>query len=545
MARKRKPLPLLENITIEAVAAEGKCITRVDDQVIFVPFCVPGDVVDLQVVKKKHKYCEAKVVRFIKKSDVRQEPMCEHFGICGGCKWQNLPYEEQIKAKQKQVEDQLTRIGKIELPEFRPIMGSVKTQEYRNKIEFGCSNKRWFTSEELAQLPQKEDDTVTSLKERHAQNAIGFHITGAFDKIYPIKKCWLMDDLCNEIRNFVFEYADSHNYTFYDLREQHGLLRDMMIRNSNTGEWMLVFQFHYDEEGDEQRALELMQQVADKFPQITSLMYVDNQKGNDTINDLELILFKGNDHIFELMEDLKFKVGPKSFYQTNTEQAYHLYCVAREFANLTGNELVYDLYTGTGTIANFVAHKAKKVIGIEYVPEAIEDAKVNSQVNNIENTLFYAGDMKDILTNDFIAQHGRPDVIITDPPRAGMHPDVVNVILNAAPNRIVYVSCNPATQARDLQLMDDHYKVAAVQPVDMFPHTPHVENVVLLEKRSDAEIKQKKKERREREKAIAEAKAAKEAEKLALEATKAEDLTAEEIAAKAKDLSAEELAAKK
>ncbi len=545
MARKRKPLPLLENITIEAVAAEGKCITRVDDQVIFVPFCVPGDVVDLQVVKKKHKYCEAKVVRFIKKSDVRQEPMCEHFGICGGCKWQNLPYEEQIKAKQKQVEDQLTRIGKIELPEFRPIMGSVKTQEYRNKIEFGCSNKRWFTSEELAQLPQKEDDTVTSLKERHAQNAIGFHITGAFDKIYPIKKCWLMDDLCNEIRNFVFEYADSHNYTFYDLREQHGLLRDMMIRNSNTGEWMLVFQFHYDEEGDEQRALELMQQVADKFPQISSLMYVDNQKGNDTINDLDLILFKGNDHIFELMEDLKFKVGPKSFYQTNTEQAYHLYCVAREFANLTGNELVYDLYTGTGTIANFVAHKAKKVIGIEYVPEAIEDAKVNSQVNNIENTLFYAGDMKDILTNDFIAQHGRPDVIITDPPRAGMHPDVVNVILNAAPNRIVYVSCNPATQARDLQLMDDHYKVAAVQPVDMFPHTPHVENVVLLEKRSDAEIKQKKKERKEREKAIAEAKAAKEAEKLALEAAKAEDLTAEEIAAKAKDLSAEELAAKK
>ena len=545
MARKRKPLPLLENITIEAVAAEGKCITRVDDQVIFVPFCVPGDVVDLQVVKKKHKYCEAKVVRFIKKSDVRQEPMCEHFGICGGCKWQNLPYEEQIKAKQKQVEDQLTRIGKIELPEFRPIMGSVKTQEYRNKIEFGCSNKRWFTAEELAQLPQKEEETITSLKERHAQNAIGFHITGAFDKIYPIKKCWLMDDLCNEIRNFVFEYADSHDYTFYDLREQHGLLRNMMIRNSNTGEWMLVFQFHYDEEGDEQRALELMQQVADKFPQISSLMYVDNQKGNDTINDLDLILFKGNDHIFELMEDLKFKVGPKSFYQTNTEQAYHLYCVAREFANLTGNELVYDLYTGTGTIANFVAHKAKKVIGIEYVPEAIEDAKVNSQVNNIENTLFYAGDMKDILTNEFIAQHGRPDVIITDPPRAGMHPDVVNVILNAAPKRIVYVSCNPATQARDLQLMDDHYKVAAVQPVDMFPHTPHVENVVLLEKRSDAEIKQKKKERKEREKAIAEAKAAKEAEKLALEAAKAEDLTAEELAAKAEDLTAEKLAAKK
>ena len=529
MARKRKPLPLLENITIEAVAAEGKCIARVNDQVVFVPFCVPGDMVDLQVVKKKHKYCEAKVVRFIKKSDVRQEPMCEHFGICGGCKWQNLPYEEQIKAKQKQIEDQLTRIGKVELPEFRPIMGSVKTQEYRNKIEFGCSNKRWFTSEELAQLPQKKDDTVSSLKERHAQNAIGFHITGAFDKIYPIKKCWLMDNLCNEIRNDVFEYADTHDFTFYDLREQHGLLRDMMIRNSNTGEWMLVFQFHYDEEGDELKAQELMQHVADKFPQITSLMYVDNQKGNDTFNDLELSLFKGNDHIFELMEDLRFKVGPKSFYQTNTEQAYHLYCVAREFANLSGNELVYDLYTGTGTIANFVAHKAKKVIGIEYVPEAIEDAKVNSQVNNITNTLFYAGDMKDILTNDFIAQHGRPDVIITDPPRAGMHPDVIKVILNAAPKRIVYVSCNPATQARDLQMMDIYYKVAAVQPVDMFPHTPHVENVVLLEKRSDEDIKRKKKEQAEKEKAIAEAKAAKEAEKLAQQqAEAAEDLTEEE-----------------
>lgn len=519
MGRKRKPLPLLENITIEAVAAEGKCITHVNDQVIFVPFCVPGDIVDLQVVKKKHKYCEAKVVRFIKKSDVRQEPMCEHFGICGGCKWQNLPYEEQLKAKQKQIEDQLTRIGKIELPEFRPIMGSVKTQEYRNKIEFGCSNKRWFTSEELAQLPQKENDTTSSLKERHAQNAIGFHITGAFDKIYPIKKCWLMDNLCNEIRNDVFEYADSHDISFYDLREQHGMLRDMVIRNSNTGEWMLIFQFHYDEEGDEQKAQDLMQHVADKFPQISSFFYVDNQKGNDTFNDLELTLFKGTDHIFEKMEDLRFKVGPKSFYQTNTEQAYHLYCVAREFANLTGNELVYDLYTGTGTIANFVAHQAKKVIGIEYVPEAIEDAKVNSQVNNIENTLFYAGDMKDILTDEFIKQHGRPDVIITDPPRAGMHPDVVHVILNAAPKRIVYVSCNPATQARDLQLMDAYYKVAAVQPVDMFPHTPHVENVVLLEKRDEADIQQKLKEIKEREQAIAEAKLAKEAEaKLAKEA---------------------------
>ena len=485
MARKRKPLPLLENITIEAVAAEGKCITRVDDQVIFVPFCVPGDVVDLQVVKKKHKYCEAKVVRFIKKSDIRQEPMCEHFGICGGCKWQNLPYEEQIKAKQKQVEDQLTRIGKIELPEFRPIMGSVKTQEYRNKIEFGCSNKRWFTAEELSQLPQKEDDTVSSLKERHAQNAIGFHITGAFDKILPIEKCWLMDDLHNRIRNNIRDYAFEHGLKFFDLRAQTGLLRDIIIRNSNTGEWMVIIQFHYDESGDETRALELLQHVADSFPEITALMYVNNQKCNDTIGDQDVIVFKGNDHIYETMEDLKFKVGPKSFYQTNTDQAYHLYCVARNFAQLTGDETVYDLYTGTGTIANFVAHKAKKVVGIEYVPEAIEDAKVNSQVNGIDNTSFFAGDMKDILTDDFIAEHGQPDVIITDPPRAGMHPDVIKVIMNAAPKRIVYVSCNPATQARDLQLLDPLYKVAKVQPVDMFPHTPHVENVVLLEMKSE------------------------------------------------------------
>lgn len=484
MSRKKKALPLIEHATIESVAAEGKCVTHWNDLVVFVPFCVPGDVVDLQVVKKKHKYCEAKVVRFIEKSKVRQDPICEHFGICGGCKWQNLPYEEQLKAKQKQIEDQLTRIGKVELPAFRPIMGSVKTIEYRNKIEFGCSNKRWFTAEELASLPKREDDDIASLKERHAQNAIGFHITGAFDKIYPIRKCWLMEDLCNQIRNDIFEYADSHGLTFYDLREQHGLMRDMVLRNSNTGEWMFIVQFHYDEPEDKLRAQQLMEHVAEKFPQITSFFYVDNQKGNDTFNDLELSLFKGTDHIYEKMEDLRFKVGPKSFYQTNTEQAYHLYCVAREFANLTGDELVYDLYTGTGTIANFVARKAKKVIGIEYVPEAIEDAKVNSEINNISNTLFYAGDMKDILTNDFIDEHGHPDVIITDPPRAGMHADVINVILNAAPKRIVYVSCNPATQARDLQLLDPKYKVMAVQPVDMFPHTPHVENVVLLEKRN-------------------------------------------------------------
>lgn len=479
MTRKHKALPLLEHITIESVAAEGKCIFHYDDKVVFVPFCVPGDVVDVQITKKKHSFMEGRVERIISYSKVRETPMCEHFGICGGCKWQNLPYEEQLKAKQQQVFDQLTRIGKVELPPFQLILGSVKTKEYRNKLEFGCANKRWYTKEEIAALPPKEEGQEGNLSE----SAIGFHITGAFDKIYPIKKCWLMDDLHNEIRNEISRYAKENSISFYDIRAQHGLLRDLMMRNSNTGEFMLLVQFHYDEEGDEQKAMQLLHHIADTFPQITSLIYVDNQKGNDTFGDLELTTFKGTDFIYETMEDLKFKVGPKSFYQTNTDQAYHLYCVARSFAQLTGGELVYDLYTGTGTIANFVAHQAKQVIGIEYVPEAIEDAKENSHVNGINNTLFYAGDMKDILTDDFIQEHGQPDVIITDPPRAGMHADVVKVILNAAPKRIVYVSCNPATQARDLQLMDADYKVAAVQPVDMFPHTPHVENVVLLERR--------------------------------------------------------------
>ena len=470
MSRKKKPLPVLENITITDVAAEGKSLVRVGDMVVFVPFCVPGDVVDLQVKKKKHSYCEAEVIRFIEYSKVRATPFCEHFGVCGGCKWQNLPYEEQLKAKQKQVYDQLRRIGKVELPEISPILGSQKTTAYRNKLEFGCCNKRWLTREQ-----------VTSGFKYDNMNGIGFHITGAFDKILPIEKCWLMDDMHNSIRNSIRDYAFSNGISFFDLREQHGLLRDIIIRNSNSGEWMVIVQFHYDVEGDEERALGLMQHIADTFPEITALMYVNNQKCNDTIGDQDVIVFKGNDHIFEHMEELRFKVGPKSFYQTNTEQAYHLYCVARDFAQLTGNEVVYDLYTGTGTIANFVARKASKVVGIEYVPEAIEDAKVNSAINGIGNTTFFAGDMKDILTDDFIAEHGKPDVIITDPPRAGMHPDVVKVIMNAAPKRIVYVSCNPATQARDLQLLDPLYRVEKVQPVDMFPHTPHVENVVLLE----------------------------------------------------------------
>ncbi|MBR2034412.1 MAG: 23S rRNA (uracil(1939)-C(5))-methyltransferase RlmD [Prevotella sp.] len=501
MSRKKKPLPILENITITDVAAEGKSLVRVNDMVIFVPFTVPGDVVDLQIRKKRHSYCEAEVIRFVELSKVREVPMCQHFGVCGGCKWQNLPYEEQLKAKQKQVNDQLKRIGKIELPEFMPILGSVKTKEYRNKLEFGFSNKRWMTKEEI-------NDERLEIKDK---NAVGFHITGAFDKILPIEKCWLMDDLHNKIRNEIRDYALEHDLSFFDLRAQTGLLRDLIIRNSNTGEWMVIMQFHLEtspnpseggengregtssthteankkrwESEDGRKAMALMQHIADKFPKITSLMYVDNQKCNDTIGDLDILTFKGNDYIYETMEDLKFKVGPKSFYQTNTEQAYHLYSVARKFAGLTGNELVYDLYTGTGTIANFVAKEAKQVIGIEYVPEAIEDAKINSEVNNISNTLFYAGDMKDILNDEFIAEHGNPDVIITDPPRAGMHQDVIQTILKAYPKRIVYVSCNPATQARDLADLDCQYKVTAVQPVDMFPHTPHVENVVLLERR--------------------------------------------------------------
>ena len=489
MARNKKPLPLLESITIEAVAAEGKCLFHWNDLVVFVPFCVPGDICDIQIRRKKHSFAEGEVVRFVKKSNVRAVPFCQHFGVCGGCKWQNLPYEEQLKFKQQQVFDQLHRIGKVELPEFRPILGSVKTQEYRNKLDYGCANKRYLTKEEISALPKDESQSLKDIP------AIGFHITGAFDKILPIEKCWLMDDLHNQIRNDIRDYAMEQGISFFDLRAQVGLLRDIIIRNSASGELMVIIQFHYDETGGEKEAKDLLQHVADTFPQITSLLYLDNQKCNDTIGDQDILVYKGTDHIFELMEDLKFKVGPKSFYQTNTEQAYHLYSVAREFAfsSITSDAsstsetsekpLIYDLYTGTGTIANFVARQARQVIGIEYVPEAIEDAKINSEINGISNTLFYAGDMKDILTDDFIAEHGRPDVIITDPPRAGMHSDVVKTILRAAPARIVYVSCNPATQARDLQDLDEQYKVAEVQPVDMFPHTPHVENVVLLIKR--------------------------------------------------------------
>ena len=471
MARKKKELPLLEKITITDVAAEGKALAKVNDLVVFVPYVVPGDVVDLQVKRKKNHYAEAVAVKFHEYSPVRAVPFCQHYGICGGCKWQCLPYTEQIKYKQKQVTDNLTRIGKIELPEISPIIGSEKTEFYRNKLEFTFSNKRWLTEEEV-----KEDVKYDQM------NAVGFHIPGAFDKVLAIEKCWLQDDISNQIRNAIRDYAYEHNYSFFNLRSQEGMLRNLMIRTSSTGELMVLLQCKIVEESEMDLMKQLLAFVAERFPQITSLLYVVNNKCNDTINDLEVMVFKGNDHIFEEMEGLRFKIGAKSFYQTNSGQAYNLYKVARNFAGLTGKELVYDLYTGTGTIANFVSRQAKKVIGIEYVPEAIEDAKVNSSLNKIENTLFYAGDMKDILTQDFINQHGRPDVIITDPPRAGMHDDVINTILFAEPERIVYVSCNPATQARDLSLLSVKYAVKKVQPVDMFPHTHHVENVVLLEK---------------------------------------------------------------
>ena len=470
MSRKKKALPLLEKVTITDVAAEGKALAKVNDLVVFVPYVVPGDVVDLQVKRKKNKYAEAVAVKFHEYSSQRAVPFCQHYGVCGGCKWQCLSYEDQIKYKQKQVTDNLKRIGKIELPEISPILGSKKTQCYRNKLEFTFSNKRWLTQQEVA-----EDVKYDQM------NAVGFHIPNAFDKVLAIEKCWLQDDISNRIRNAARDYAYEHNYSFQNLRTHEGMLRNIIVRTSTTGELMVIVVCHIERDEEMDLFKALLQHLADSFPEITSLLYIINNKVNDTITDLDVHVFRGNDHIFEEMEGLRFKVGPKSFYQTNSEQAYELYKVARNFAGLTGNELVYDLYTGTGTIANFVSRQARQVIGIEYVPEAIEDAKVNSQINGITNTLFFAGDMKDMLTQDFINQYGRPDVIITDPPRAGMHQDVIDVILFAEPKRIVYVSCNPATQARDLQLLDVKYRVTAVQPVDMFPHTHHVENVVLLE----------------------------------------------------------------
>lgn len=466
MGRKRKELPLLEGVEITGVAAEGKSIARVNDLVVFIPYGAPGDIADVKIDKKKHSYAEGHIERLIKASDVRQEHFCQHFGVCGGCKWQHLPYVEQLKYKQQQVKDAMERIAKVPIPEINPILGSTNTQFYRNKLEFTFSNKCWLTFEEMR-----------SGKEFPDRNALGFHIPGAFDKVLDIKKCWLQNNISNEIRLFIREYSLSKSYTFYDLKAQNGLMRTIMVRTASTGDIMLVVVFG---ENDKEKISDVMTAIGDKFPQITSLLYVVNLKVNDTIGDQEIITFKGKDYIEEEMDGLKFRVGAKSFYQTNSEQAYELYKVARGMANLSGNELVYDLYTGTGTIANFVARMSKKVIGIEYVEDAISDAKLNSQVNNIENTLFFAGDMKDVLTEDFVAKHGKPDVMIVDPPRAGMHEDVVNVILASEPKRIVYVSCNPATQARDLALLDKKYTVTEIQPVDMFPHTHHVENVVGL-----------------------------------------------------------------
>ncbi|MCI6894871.1 MAG: 23S rRNA (uracil(1939)-C(5))-methyltransferase RlmD [Bacteroidales bacterium] len=466
MSRKRKDLPIIENVEIVDVAAEGKSLARVDDMVVFVPFGAPGDIVDLKLDKKRKSYGEAHIVAMKKPSEIRVEPFCQHFGVCGGCKWQHIPYEYQLKYKRQQVVDALERIAKVDLPEVMPAMGSANTTHYRNKLEFTFSNKCWLTFEEL-----------NSGKEFPDRNALGFHIPGAFDKVLDIKKCWLQEDVSNEIRLFLRGYAIEKGYSFYDLRAQEGLMRTIMIRTTSTGEIMLIVVFGAPEE---EAIADVMQALKSKFPQITSLQYVINLKVNDTIADQEVVLYSGREYVEEEMEGLKFRIGPKSFYQTNSQQAYELYKVARRMADLSGDELVYDLYTGTGTIANFVSRKAKKVIGIEYVPEAIEDAKLNSAVNGIDNTEFYAGDMKDILTDEFVEANGRPDVMIVDPPRAGMHEDVVNVILNAEPERIVYVSCNPATQARDLALLDAKYRVTEVQPVDMFPHTHHVENVVKL-----------------------------------------------------------------
>ena len=466
---KKKNLPVFENIEITGVAAEGKALVRINDIVCFVPNCVPGDIVDLQITKKKHSFMEAKVLRIVEPSKVRCEARCKHFGVCGGCKWQILPYAEQLKYKQQQIVDNLTRIGKIELPEISPILGSKHIYAYRNKLEFTCADRKW--------LPWEEIEAAGGLDKIDSMYGLGFHIPNCFDKVLDIEECHLMPDINNRIRNGVREYARTHGLTFYNEHTHEGQVRTLILRNNHKGELMLIVSFG---EKVTEACMQLLEYLHNEFPEIISLLYVENLKFNDTIGDLEVKTYFGQEYILEEMEGLQFKVGPKSFYQTNTEQAYELYKVAREFAELTGDELVYDLYTGTGTIANFVSRKAKEVIGIEYVPEAIEDAKVNSKINNIENTRFFAGDMKDILNDAFVAKYGRPDVIITDPPRAGMHEDVVNVILNAAPKRIVYVSCNPATQARDLALLDAKYKVTKVQPVDMFPHTQHVENVVQL-----------------------------------------------------------------
>ena len=478
MSKKKREQPVIENVTITDVAAEGKSLARINDLVVFVPFVVPGDVVDLKILKRKHSYAEAVPVNIRSFSDVRAEPFCSHFGICGGCKWQNLPYEEQLRYKQKQVVDNLTRIAQVELPGISPVIGSEETIRYRNKLEYSFSNMRWLTQDELSQLDESGDN------DRRKQPGLGFHIPGAFDKVLHIRECWLQDVISDRIRNSAYEYAVEHEIPFINLRTQEGVLRDMMVRVATTGQIMVLVQAKIVTSAENEQFMGLMQHLSDSFPEITSLLYVINNKCNDTFGDLDVHVFRGEGFIYETMESLRFKIGPKSFFQTNSRQAYRLYSVVRDFARLDSGDVVYDLYTGTGTIALFVASEVRKVIGIEYVPEAIEDARVNAELNDIRNAEFYAGDMKDVLNAGFIKEHGTPDVIITDPPRAGMHKDVIDVILSVAPERVVYVSCNPATQARDLALLDCGYRVAAVQPVDMFPHTQRVEVVTLLEKRS-------------------------------------------------------------
>lgn len=472
MGRKKLDL-ILENVKIEAVAAEGKSLAHVDGTVVFVEFAVPGDIVNVKVTKKKKNYMEGIILEIVKPSEDRLQPFCEHFGICGGCRWQPLPYDMQLKAKQQQVWDQLVRIGHLEIPDISPILPSDKTKYYRNKLEFTFSNKRWIYNNE-------DPDSLTD----EERLGLGFHVGKFFDKVLDIKHCSLQPEPSNEIRLFIREYAVTHNLEFYNIRENTGFLRNIIIRNNQVGDVMLTVCFAYD---DQDKIVSMLDAIAAEFPQIKSLHYVINEKLNDSISDLDCILYKGEDAIWETMGKLKFKIGPKSFYQTNSEQAYKLYSVAKEFAALTGNEVVYDLYTGTGTIAQFISDKASKVIGIEYVKEAIEDARINAEANGITNCTFFDGDMKDILTADFIKEHGKPEVMIIDPPRAGMHPDVVKVIMEAAPERIVYVSCNPASQARDLAMMSPMYEITAVQPVDMFPHTMHVENVCALKLKDNEE----------------------------------------------------------
>lgn len=469
MSRKRKELPVLEGVKIIDIAAEGNAVARVDDMVVFVPFAAPGDVVDVKIDRKRRNYAEGHIAAMVEPSPMRVEPRCEHFTICGGCRWQHLPYQEQLRAKRQQVVDAMNRIAKIEIPEVEPTLGSRNIWEYRNKMEYTYSNKRWLTREQLL-----------SGEEFSNRDGAGFHIPGAFDKVLDIKRCFLQDHLGDRVRLFIKEFALAHGLTFYDLRNQQGLLRTLMVRIASTGQVMVVMSFGQD---DHENIKKVMDAVAAEFPEINSLMYVVNLKVNDSLADQDILLYKGVTYIEEEMEGLKFRIGPKSFYQTNSAQAYELYSVARQFAQIQPDDLVYDLYTGTGTIANFVARGCHRVVGIEYVEDAIRDAKVNSQLNGIDNTLFYAGDMKDVLTDEFIEKHGRPDVMIVDPPRAGMHQSVVDTILRAQPQRIVYVSCNPATQARDIALLDVKYKVTRVQPVDMFPHTQHVENVVAMELR--------------------------------------------------------------